>query len=155
MENIHQEAFVSGALSHLTGAPLFCKQMFVLSLHVSASLVWRTAAVFCESDFLSVCIGNRQHCRGASIDCWEADGCEIVCVLSFMQLMLHIICIGEKPEVTEAEAIKNAVASNMEQLDEAFLVALGAYISAAEEQGDAALAGTPTTGNITAIFRTA
>lgn len=31
----------------------------------------------------------------------------------------------------------------MEQLDEAFLVALAAYISAAEEQGDASLAGIP------------
>ena len=64
--------------------------------------------------------------------------------MSSIQLKLHLICIGEKPEVSEAEAIKNAVASNMEQLDEAFLVALGAYIDAAEEQGDAALAGTPT-----------
>ena len=75
--------------------------------------------------------------------------------LVFHAAHADIICIGEKPEVTEAEAIKNAVASNMEQLDEAFLVALGAYISAAEEQGDAALAGTPTTGNTTAIVRTA
>lgn len=30
----------------------------------------------------------------------------------------------------------------MDQLDEAFLVALAAYIGAAEEQGDSALAGT-------------
>lgn len=47
------------------------------------------------------------------------------------------------PEITEAEAINKAVASRMEQLDEAFLVALAAYISAAEEQGDASLAGIP------------
>ena len=60
-----------------------------------------------------------------------------------IQLTLHLICIGEKPEVSEAAAIKNVVASRMEQLDEAFLVALAAYIGAAEEQGDAALAGTP------------
>ena len=61
---------------------------------------------------------------------------------------MRLICIGEKAEIPEAEAIKNAVASRMEQLDEAFLVALAAYISAAEEQGDAALAGTPKIGNI-------
>ncbi|KAL3148749.1 hypothetical protein ABBQ38_014160 [Trebouxia sp. C0009 RCD-2024] len=48
---------------------------------------------------------------------------------------------GDEPEVSEAAAIKNAVASRMEQLDEAFLVALAAYIGAAEEQGDSALAG--------------
>ena len=49
--------------------------------------------------------------------------------------------IGQAPEVTEAEAIRKAVASRMDQLDEAFLMALGAYIGAAEEQGDKALAG--------------
>ncbi|DBB14614.1 hypothetical protein WJX82_003763 [Trebouxia sp. C0006] len=48
---------------------------------------------------------------------------------------------GQAPEVTEAEAIRKAVASRMDQLDEAFLMALGAYIGAAEEQGDKALAG--------------
>lgn len=59
-----------------------------------------------------------------------------------IQLRPHLICVGQKPEVSEADAIKNAVASRMQQLDEAFLVALAAYIGAAEEQGDAALAGT-------------
>lgn len=48
---------------------------------------------------------------------------------------------GQAPEVTEAEAIRKAVASRLDQLDEAFLMALGAYIGAAEEQGDEALAG--------------
>ncbi|KAL0035493.1 hypothetical protein WJX77_008779 [Trebouxia sp. C0004] len=48
---------------------------------------------------------------------------------------------GQAPEVTEAEAIRKAVASRLDQLDEAFLMALGAYIGAAEEQGDKALAG--------------
>ncbi len=51
------------------------------------------------------------------------------------------VCIGQAPEVTEAEAIRKAVANRLDQLDEAFLMALGAYISAAEEQGDKALAG--------------
>ena len=51
------------------------------------------------------------------------------------------VCIGQAPEVTEAEAIRKAVASRLDQLDEAFLMALGAYIGAAEEQGDEALAG--------------
>lgn len=69
--------------------------------------------------------------------------------------MLHLAhsawtCIGEQPEITEAEAINKAVASRMEQLDEAFLVALAAYISAAEEQGDASLAGIPQVCNISA-----
>lgn len=50
--------------------------------------------------------------------------------------------------MTETEAIQKAVASRMEKLDESFLVALGAYISAAEEQGDKALAGKiPATSN--------
>ena len=43
--------------------------------------------------------------------------------------------------MTEAEAIAAAVASRMEQLDEAFLVALGAYCNAAQQQGNIALAG--------------
>lgn len=43
--------------------------------------------------------------------------------------------------MTEEEAIKKAVGSRMDWLDEAFLVALGAYVKAADEQGDAALAG--------------
>ena len=55
------------------------------------------------------------------------------------------MCIGQTPEVTETEAINKAVARRMEELDEAFLVALGAYIGAAEQQGDAALAGMHTT----------
>lgn len=33
MEEIHQEAFVSGAVSELTGAGLVCKQDFILSAH--------------------------------------------------------------------------------------------------------------------------
>ncbi len=52
------------------------------------------------------------------------------------------MCTGQAPEVTEAQAIQKAVASRMDKLDEGFLVALGAYIGAAEEQGDKALAGT-------------
>ena len=55
--------------------------------------------------------------------------------------MTFCVCIGQAPEVTEAGAIRKAVASRMDQLDEAFLMALGAYIGAAEEQGDKALAG--------------
>ncbi len=55
--------------------------------------------------------------------------------------MSFFVCIGQAPEVTEEEAIRKAVASRMDQLDEAFLMALGAYIGAAEEQGDKALAG--------------
>lgn len=57
------------------------------------------------------------------------------------QRMTLFVCIGQAPEVTEAEAIRKAVASRIDQLDEAFLMALGAYIGAAEEQGDKALAG--------------
>ena len=52
-----------------------------------------------------------------------------------------VFCLGQAPEVTEEEAIKRAVGSRMDWLDEAFLVALGAYVNAADEQGDAALAG--------------
>ena len=48
---------------------------------------------------------------------------------------------GKSPEVSEAEAIRVAVASRMEQLDEAFLVALGAFCNAAQQQGNIALAG--------------
>lgn len=51
------------------------------------------------------------------------------------------VCIGQAPEITEAEAIRKAVATRMDSLDEAFLIALGAYVGAAEEQGDRALAG--------------
>ena len=52
------------------------------------------------------------------------------------------VCIGQAPDITEAKAIRKAVATRMDSLDEAFLIALGAYVGAAEEQGDRALAGT-------------
>ena len=59
-----------------------------------------------------------------------------------MSLRLTIfVCIGQAPEVTEAEAIRKVVASRLDELNEAFLMALGAYVGAAEEQGDKALAG--------------
>ncbi len=61
--------------------------------------------------------------------------------MDMSERMTFVVCIGQAPEVTEAEAIRKAVASRMDQLDEAFLMALGAYIGAAEEQGDKALAG--------------
>lgn len=48
---------------------------------------------------------------------------------------------GKPPDVSEAEAIAAAVASCIEQLDEAFLLALGAYCNAAQQQGNSALAG--------------
>lgn len=51
------------------------------------------------------------------------------------------VCAGKTPDVTEAEAIAAAVAARMEQLDEAFLVSLGAYCNAAQQQGNIALAG--------------
>ena len=66
------------------------------------------------------------------------------------------MCIGQAPEITEAEAIRKAVAARMDSLDEAFLIALGAYVGAAEEQGDPALAGTNCCGttrtNATSVF---
>lgn len=52
-----------------------------------------------------------------------------------------MVSAGKPPDVNEAEAIATAVASRMEQLDEAFLVALGAFCNAAQEQGNIALAG--------------
>ena len=53
-------------------------------------------------------------------------------------LMCHT---GEEPEIDEDEAIKKAVTSRFEQLNEAFLVALNAYVRAAEAQGDPLLHG--------------
>ena len=57
---------------------------------------------------------------------------------------------GNRPDVSEAEAIKAAVVRRMDQLDEAFLVALGAYCNAAQQQGNIALAGTALPHDITA-----
>ena len=61
---------------------------------------------------------------------------------------------GKSPEVSEAEAIRTAVASRMEQLDEAFLVALGAFCNAAQQQGNIALAGRPSSALKTGCFPT-
>ena len=49
--------------------------------------------------------------------------------------------VGQPSDITEAQAIATAVASRMNDLDEAFLVALGAYCNAAQQQGNVALAG--------------
>ena len=62
MEEIHQEAFVSGAVSQVTGACLFCKQYVILFLHVSASPVWGTAVKFRKPAGASACMEKRQYC---------------------------------------------------------------------------------------------
>ena len=51
------------------------------------------------------------------------------------------VSVGQPSDVTEAAAIATAVASRMNQLDEAFLIALGAYCNAAQQQGNITLAG--------------
>ncbi|KAK9829699.1 hypothetical protein WJX72_007424 [[Myrmecia] bisecta] len=48
---------------------------------------------------------------------------------------------GEAVEVTEREAVRAAVSKRIDDLDEAFLLALNAYLGGAEQQGNALLAG--------------
>ena len=73
--------------------------------------------------------------------CWVVmQGSYIDCVLcGAVTLAVH--CAGDTPEVTEEQAVQEAVAKQIEMLDEAFLAALGAYSQAAEAQSDPLLAG--------------
>lgn len=60
---------------------------------------------------------------------------------TFTDVHTSHVSVGQPSDVTEAAAIATAVASRMNQLDEAFLIALGAYCNAAQQQGNITLAG--------------